>query len=175
MPFAILATVYLVRQLLKTWSPAQRIGLAALGGLVMGVLFILMVQTKGPLGDTINNRLNGFVWRSNAQLSDYADRFASGRLLVSGANRHAMVTLARYQRPVKVKQYEGGALGAAKLKADARCVSHLRRYPLVLNYKNCKGFKPHKPRPMTYREDFEHHPFGFRPAGTRIIPRRIRA
>jgi hypothetical protein len=141
MPFATLATVTLASRLVAGWSARSKLLVAAAGAALVGSLFLLMVQGKGALRDTINARVSAFVWNADRDLGDYSRRFADGRLLIRGPNVKAMLLLAQYQNPVEFAwQKRPVAVGARNLQADALCVANLRRQPVQRNYQNCRRF-----------------------------------
>lgn len=143
MPFAIVSTVFLISRMMLNWSKQQRLWLIATGGVVMSILFVLMVQSRGQLGDVINSRLSAFVYRADQDLSDYSERFAQGEVLIRGHNIRAMVLLALYQNPVEWKVYKqrNRAAGSLKLSPTALCTQNLQRMPIERNYLPCEGFK----------------------------------
>jgi hypothetical protein len=140
MPFAILASVFLYAQFEACISPRLVWPARTAAAGTMSILFLALVMTKGPLKDTLNNRLNAFFWKSDAALTEYSEKMRNGELIVRGYNQHPYYLLARYKRPFEHFS-TGWAQGTSAVspRSDALCFFDLRKIPLYLNYHDCES------------------------------------
>lgn len=142
-PYAAAASVYLFSRVERRIDTRWRLQLELTAGVLSAVLVFAYVASKGPLADTLNNRLNAFMWRSEPELSDFALRFSRGELILRGENRAALAFVARYRYPVAVvDDPESGTTSVPDPHPDALCLSQIRKIPLARNYHDCGAADP---------------------------------
>lgn len=139
MPFAIIGAVYLASRIEgRLPRPLQwKLELAA-GGLMVVMLGFAATQ-KFDWQTIVNNRLNAFAWRSEAQLGEFDRRFRNGELMLVGQNRYALEKLITYRGPQRFQRGRGrfSITAPPVIRADIVCVTTIKAIPLVRNDKPC--------------------------------------
>ena len=145
-PYAIIGSVWLYASMATRIRPRLRLGLELAGGLAMGLLLLGFVLTRGSMAEILNNRVNAFMWQSERELGDFADRFASGELKLVGRNRMSLSFVVRYRHPMKLNwDKDEEFTSVPSPNSDAQCLTHIRKIPLERNYQDC-GTIQIKPR-----------------------------
>ena len=139
MPFAIIAAVYLAARIEGRLPRRMQWKLELAAGSLMVILLGFAATQKFDWNTVVNNRLNAFVWRSEAELGDFSERFLRGEILLVGRNRYALEKIIAYQNPQRFVRGRGRFSIAAPpvMQPDIVCVTTIKGIPLVNNDQPC--------------------------------------
>jgi hypothetical protein len=139
MPFAIIATVYLAARIEGRLPRTLQWKLELGAGGLMVLLLGFAATQKFDWKTVVNNRLNAFVWRSEAQLGEFSERFERGEILLVGQNRYALEKIIAYQRPQGFRRGWGrfSITAPPVMQADIVCVTTIKGIPLARNDQPC--------------------------------------
>ncbi len=139
LPFAVVGTVALLAGLMNRLRPRVRLFLEATAVFGMVLLLAAAAVTSYSWEHVVNNRLNAFFWRSEAQLGEFNERLRRGEIILVGENRHALEKLVRYRGPARFVRSgrAPGIVAAPELVPGVVCVRGIRAIPLERNDRPC--------------------------------------
>jgi hypothetical protein len=139
MTFAVIGTVYLVSRIEGRLPRGTQWKLELAASALMVILLAFAATQKFDWKTVANNRLNAFVWRSEAELGNFARRFQQGEILLVGQNRYAIEKIIAYQLPQRFERGRGRFSIAAPpvMQRNIVCVSTIKGIPLTRNDQAC--------------------------------------
>ncbi len=139
-PWAVVASVYLVAGLESRLRPRTRLVLELAAVTLMVALLAVAASRKAEWDTLVNYRMSAFMWRADAQVRDMGHRFRTGEILLTGSNRLALEMLFAYRRPVRTVHHARVpyVASAARIQREVRCVRGIRKIPLPRNIVDCQ-------------------------------------
>ncbi|MEE4175639.1 MAG: hypothetical protein V2I57_15435 [Xanthomonadales bacterium] len=139
LPFAVIGTAYGVSKIEGQWPRSLQWKIEAAAAGLMVVLLGVAATQKFDWQTVTNNRLNAFVWRSEAQLGEFDARFRRGEILLVGQNRYALEKLIAYRGPQLFRRGSGrfSVTAPPVMQPGIVCVSTIKGIPLRRNDRPC--------------------------------------